>query len=722
MPTGRRIAVFTLTALATTSAAGAQQAGNLVYTAVAPCRIVDTRLTTEQAFDPDEVRAFNVVGIDGFGPQGGAVGGCGLPGYSGGTPRVAAVMFNFALVTPSGPGHLRAWASGAPPNASILNFSATAGMNVANGIAVPVDQDATPGADLQVMVRFASAHLVIDVVGYFSPITLTDGPGSGIDADTLDGHELADFALGAHTHAGEDVASGTVAAARIDAAIARLTDVVPTMLAADGSGSTLDADLLDGLDSNAFQRRYAKVAVVALAGGDYTEPVAAMAALATWCGTPGGNNRCLIQIMPGRYALPGTLVIPSFVDVAGMGPSSTVLDRTGSASPGVPAVQLNGSAELRELAVVHSGSSHTLAVRVTAGGGKIRQAWLEAQASGSTATAVQVASTGGVTVEDSTLLARFTAPTVTGVQVLGGGSAVVRRSSLTVSAGGAGGTAVWVDADGTGGTANARIEASSGSVSGGSAAALFGIRAQSAAAIKVRDLELTVSGAGPVGVLADNSDFTADGLTLSVSASGTEAKGLRWTAAAPMRFPVLRRSVVTLTTGGATSLIGFDVSGVLQPFFEDVALTVNGQTGDSVGLLRGGGGGTAGTLRRTNIALWGGASRIGVKVLPGGGAVLDGCRVFPSGVGVETEGATAVLDSSIDADIAALRVVSGSSVIGVSRSTLDGATNSIVNNSGMPVRVGASQLAGPVSNTGAGSIGCVVSYNQSFTLLSASCT
>jgi len=121
-----------------------------------------------------------------------------------------------------------------------------------------------------------------------------DGDGSGLDADTLDGHDTDYFATAGHTHAagdadtldgldstdfalaghnhdaayaplvhvhaGEDITSGTVAEARIDAAITRDTEVFGIVLAADGTGSGLDADLLDGVEGAGY----------ALAGHDHS--------------------------------------------------------------------------------------------------------------------------------------------------------------------------------------------------------------------------------------------------------------------------------------------------------------------------------------------------------------------------------------------------------------------------------------------------------------------
>ena len=55
-----------------------------------------------------------------------------------------------------------------------------------------------------------------------------------------------------HAHSGEDIDRGTVSESRIDASIARDNEVMPTVKAHDGSGSGLDADKLDGLDSTNF--------------------------------------------------------------------------------------------------------------------------------------------------------------------------------------------------------------------------------------------------------------------------------------------------------------------------------------------------------------------------------------------------------------------------------------------------------------------------------------
>jgi hypothetical protein len=75
---------------------------------------------------------------------------------------------------------------------------------------------------------------------------------TNLNADRIDDREASSFANATHAHAGEAITSGTVADARIAETVARDSEVMPKVLASDGAGSTLDADKLDGKDSSAF--------------------------------------------------------------------------------------------------------------------------------------------------------------------------------------------------------------------------------------------------------------------------------------------------------------------------------------------------------------------------------------------------------------------------------------------------------------------------------------
>ena len=81
---------------------------------------------------------------------------------------------------------------------------------------------------------------------------VVEGTGSGLDADTIDGLDSTSLASSAHLHAGEDISSGVVAEGWIDPAVARDNEIIPEILANDGVDSGLDADFLDGMDSDSF--------------------------------------------------------------------------------------------------------------------------------------------------------------------------------------------------------------------------------------------------------------------------------------------------------------------------------------------------------------------------------------------------------------------------------------------------------------------------------------
>ncbi len=153
---------------------------------------------------------------------------------------------------------------------------------------------------------------------------------------------------------------------------------VPSTVSPQGAGSGLDADTVDGMHAADLigapgpagppgpQPSYAKYVVVALSGGDYADPIAAVANIDSgdaWCGTPSASNRCLIRIMPGVYDLgaatnPGALAMRPYVDLEGSGQNVTKLTATGTESPtGLATVATATNAELRNLTVESTGDA-----------------------------------------------------------------------------------------------------------------------------------------------------------------------------------------------------------------------------------------------------------------------------------------------------------------------------------------------------------------------------
>ena len=72
------------------------------------------------------------------------------------------------------------------------------------------------------------------------------------DAGQLDGMDSAAFATASHEHDAANLSSGVLDDARLSVSIARIDDIMSTVLASDGAASGLDADTLDGTDSADF--------------------------------------------------------------------------------------------------------------------------------------------------------------------------------------------------------------------------------------------------------------------------------------------------------------------------------------------------------------------------------------------------------------------------------------------------------------------------------------
>ena len=126
-------------------------------------RIIDTRLAGGPIAG-GTTRDFQVTGAD-LSAQGGSATGCGIP--SG--PATAAVI-NFVAVNPAGPGDLRITPFGTPmPTASIINYAAVPGLNIANGPAVTICDPAVAAcpSDFTIQADAGATQVVADVQGYF---------------------------------------------------------------------------------------------------------------------------------------------------------------------------------------------------------------------------------------------------------------------------------------------------------------------------------------------------------------------------------------------------------------------------------------------------------------------------------------------------------------------------------------------------------------------------
>lgn len=142
--------------------------GDLVFTAVTPCRIADTRVVGGP-ISANSSRAFLGVAVSAgvnFTSQGGSATDCNVAAVG-----ASAIAVNVTAVTPAGAGFATVYKSGETrPLAASLNY--TAGAIVNNSVVVGVPNPL--GITDFVIYTFAQAHYVVDIVGYFSPPQATN--------------------------------------------------------------------------------------------------------------------------------------------------------------------------------------------------------------------------------------------------------------------------------------------------------------------------------------------------------------------------------------------------------------------------------------------------------------------------------------------------------------------------------------------------------------------
>ncbi len=134
---------------------------DLVYTPVAPCRIIDTRNTAAGAISAGATRNFVAISTTNFAFQGGSATNCGTLNLS-----ATAVSVVVTAITPSLPGHAVVWPYGTPqPTAFSMTYAA--GAVISNSMTVQIPNPLS-SFDFTIY-SVAQAHYTVDIVGYLAP-------------------------------------------------------------------------------------------------------------------------------------------------------------------------------------------------------------------------------------------------------------------------------------------------------------------------------------------------------------------------------------------------------------------------------------------------------------------------------------------------------------------------------------------------------------------------
>ena len=143
--------------------------GDLVFTPITPCRIIDTRLATG-GLAGRLLAGFGKqfqVNLADYTAQGGSASGCGLPAGL----RPGGVAINVTSTDQTGVGNLRAVQSGGGiPTVSLLNY--TPGVNLANA-AVASSSPTSGLGDIFILSSNSDSHVIVDIMGYFAPPVAT---------------------------------------------------------------------------------------------------------------------------------------------------------------------------------------------------------------------------------------------------------------------------------------------------------------------------------------------------------------------------------------------------------------------------------------------------------------------------------------------------------------------------------------------------------------------
>jgi hypothetical protein len=131
---------------------------DLVYTPLAPCRLVDTRIVGGP-IAAGGTRSYRAFTASDFTAQGGASSNCNIP------PNISALTVKIASIQPSANGFFTAYPFNEPlPLASSLNY--VQGLTLSNEAHIRLCRPACTN-EFNVY-SFAQSHLTIDVTGYYA--------------------------------------------------------------------------------------------------------------------------------------------------------------------------------------------------------------------------------------------------------------------------------------------------------------------------------------------------------------------------------------------------------------------------------------------------------------------------------------------------------------------------------------------------------------------------
>jgi hypothetical protein len=348
---------------------------------------------------------------------------------------------------------------------------------------------------------------------------------------------------------------------------------------------------------------YGRVAIVAISGGDYANPAAAMTDYSSWCGSPSAANPCLLKLMPGVYNIgTSSVIMQPYIDIEGSGENVTVIQGSiDSASAGV--VTGANNAQLRFLTVTNSNSGNAVAIYNNATSPAIT--FVTANATGNVSYGIVNTASSAPNIKLVTINSTGTS-TAYGVKSTSS-SPIIYYVTITASA-----------------------------------ASAYGIYNESSTAGEIHHLTINATGTGNAYGLYNNSSSIPDTrhITIYATANGGNAYGVYNSSSSPDLKHVEANaagstaycyynlsSSPTITRGGGEAIGTTSTYGVYNnassPNIKSVFVSANGLTGSNYGVANY----TSGTVK-IDLSLIKGATTIsngsGVTTFVGGSQLKGG--------------------------------------------------------------------------------------------------
>jgi hypothetical protein len=431
---------------------------------------------------------------------------------------------------------------------------------------------------------------------------------------------------------------------------------------------------------------YAGVAIVAKSGGDYTDPVAAMADITNWCGAPSSTSPCLMKIMPGVYDIGGnSLVVPGYVDLEGSGENVTkITGRVDSASLTSGLLMNTGNTEIRFLTVENINSNIAIAIFNNTFDEPVKMINVTAIASGG--------------VESY------------GIQNFSSESFI---TNVTVTTSGGGYNASVHNWYGSTVMTNVKIIASGGTTNHGIYSYFAGVEM---ALVTV----YAWGGNDSAGIYNNNSDPSMNNVTASAS-GGINNHGIYNLAADPYMYNVKANASGGDYSYGIYNNWDSYFGTLSHPVMNNVRAYGSGGSIENYGVYN-----KFSTAKMTNIiaSASGGNKTYGVyngnssnSILTNAILEASDASIYNYGFFNVSNGLVTLRDSTISAtggsgSFAAFNANTGGDVR-IDRSTVIATNSSVRNDSGSDYFIGASKLGGPLT----GSFTCVNVYNDSYSAI-----